>query len=64
MAIADLKLESEACLMEDRNVSMRCVINGFPRPNITFQVNGSDITPGNGIYEDFVVQEFYDQVHV
>ena len=64
MAIADLKLESEACLKEDRNVSMRCVISGFPRPSITFQVNGSDITPGNGIYEGFVVQEFYDQVHV
>ena len=45
-------------------MSLRCRISGFPRPTIRFEVNGTTITPGEGIYENFVVQEYYDQVRM
>ena len=45
-------------------MSLRCHIRGFPRPTIRFEVNGTAITPGEGNYENFVVQEYYNQVRM
>ena len=43
-------------------MSLRCHISGFPHPRVEFQRGGIEITPGTGMFENFV-EEFYDQVH-
>ena len=50
---------SEACLKEGGNVSLRCYVNGFPRPSIQFLHNGNLIIPGEGEFKNFV-QEYFE----
>ena len=52
---------NDTCLKEGSTVSLRCEVQGFPRPSVEFQLNSIPITPGRGTFQNFV-QEFYDQV--
>ena len=47
--------------MEGSDVSIRCNIRGFPRPEIEFRLNGTAIIPGMGKFKNYML-EFYDQV--
>lgn len=65
VTISSLSLVSQRCLVEGMNISLRCQIDGVPRPTIEFRLGeGRDevVTPGQGIYENYIVQDFYDQV--
>ena len=52
---------NETCLEEGTTVSLRCNIRGFPHPSIEFQQNGIEVTPGEGEFENIVL-EYYNQV--
>ena len=54
---------NDTCLKEGSMVSLRCEVQGFPRPSVEFQLNGIPITPGIGTFQNFV-QEFYNQVSI
>ena len=62
VSIVSLNL-SEACLKQDSNVSLHCYTHGYPRPNIQFLLDNTPITPGVGVFENFV-RENFDQVSV
>ena len=53
---------SKSCLVEGKNISIHCTVQGFPRPSIIFMVNDTIVTPGDGIFENYIVYEFYNQV--
>ena len=54
---------NDTCLKEGSDASLRCNVQGFPRPTVQFQLNGVTVIPGSGIFDNYV-QEFYDQVYV
>ena len=51
---------NDTCLKEGSTVSLRCNVQGFPRPSVNFQRNDIDIVPESENYE----LEYYDQVIV
>ena len=53
---------SFACLKQGQNLNLRCNINGFPRPRVTFSFGGDPITPGEGKYAGHIEETFYDEV--
>ena len=59
-SITSLSL-NETCLKQGSNVALRCNIQGFPRPRITFKLDNEIIIPGTRNFGEYVL-EFYDQV--
>lgn len=48
-----------ACLVENRDILLRCNITGYPRPeSITFRKNSVIIVPGVGEFERIVSRPF------
>ena len=61
MSVTGLTL-SLPCLKKGQNITLRCNVSGFPRPYVQFEFNDKPITPGQGIYANFIEQTFYDEV--
>ena len=61
VSVTNLTL-SFACLKQGQNLNLRCNINGFPRPRVTFSFGGDPITPGEGKYAGHIEETFYDEV--
>ena len=54
---------NETCLKEGSDISIRCNIKGFPRPNIEFRKNDAEIASEEGLFQNILI-EFYDQVGI
>ncbi len=61
VSVVELTL-SFTCLKQGTDLTLRCNINGFPRPTVTFSFDGNAITPGEGIYDGYIERTFYDEV--
>ena len=66
VSVTGLKL-SEPCFESEckgTSISLQCNVEGFPRPSIVFHLNATPITTTSkvGIYENYVIQEFYNRV--
>ena len=52
-----------SCLLNDSTVILTCQTDGYPRPNVVFQLGPAMVTPGVGSFERYSTL-FSDQVGV